>query len=105
MFKDKLKQLRIDRNLTQAEVAKAIGISAATIGNYEQGTREPRNNEMWQKLADYFGVSVDYLMEKGANNQHSDINNNKIMQENIILRQENEMLRKKLQSIMEIISM
>ncbi len=105
MFKDKLKQLRIDRNLTQAEVAKAIGVSPATIGNYEQGTREPKNNEMWQKLADYFGVSVDYLMEKDTNNQHSDINNNKIMQENIILRQENEMLRKKLQSIMEIISM
>lgn len=64
MFKDKLKQLRIERNLTQAEIAKTIGVSAATIGNYEQGTREPRNNEMWQKLADYFSVSVDYLMDK-----------------------------------------
>lgn len=64
MFKDKLKQLRVDRNLTQADVAKAIGVSAATIGNYEQGTREPRNNEMWQKLADYFGISVDALMDK-----------------------------------------
>lgn len=64
MFKDRLKQLRIARNLTQAEIAKAIGVSAATIGNYEQGTREPRNNEMWQKLAAYFDVSVDELMEK-----------------------------------------
>lgn len=64
MFKDKLKQLRVDRNLTQADVAKAIGVSAATIGNYEQGTREPRNNEMWQKLADYFEISVDELMDK-----------------------------------------
>lgn len=64
MFKDKLKQLRIERNLTQAELAKAIGVSAATIGNYEQGTREPRNNEMWQKLAEYFNVSIDYLMDK-----------------------------------------
>ena len=63
MFKDKLKQLRGERNLTQAEIAKAIGVSAATIGNYEQGTREPRNNEMWQKLANYFGVSVDSLMD------------------------------------------
>lgn len=63
MFKDKLKQLRIDKGLTQADVAKAIGVSAATIGNYEQGTREPRNNEMWQKLSDYFNVSIDYLMD------------------------------------------
>lgn len=64
MFKDKLKQLRINKGVTQADIAKAIGVSAATIGNYEQGTREPRNNEMWQKLADYFSVSVDELMDK-----------------------------------------
>ena len=64
MFKDKLKQLRIERNLTQAEVAHAIGVSAATIGNYEQGTRQPRSNEVWQKLADCLGISVDELMDK-----------------------------------------
>lgn len=69
MFKEKLKQLRIEHNLTQADVAKAIGVSAATIGNYEQGTRQPRNNEMWQKLADYLDVSVDELMDK-ANNSY-----------------------------------
>lgn len=67
MFKDKLKHLRIENNLTQADIAKAIGVSPATIGNYEQGTREPRNNEMWQKLADYFGISVDELMDKDNN--------------------------------------
>lgn len=64
MFKDKLKQLRTNKGLTQAELAKAIDVSAATIGNYEQGIREPRSNEMWKKLADYFEVSVDYLMDK-----------------------------------------
>ena len=45
MFKDKLKYLRIENNLTQADIAKAIGVSPATIGNYEQGTREPRNKK------------------------------------------------------------
>ena len=64
MFKDKLQYLRIENNLTQADIAKAIGVSPATIGNYEQGTREPRNNEMWQKLASYFNISVDELMDK-----------------------------------------
>ena len=64
MFKDKLKQLRIERNLTQADVANAIGVSPATIGNYEQGTRQPKNKEMWQKLSDFLGVSVDELMDK-----------------------------------------
>lgn len=67
MFKDKLKHLRIQNNLTQADIAKAIGVSPATIGNYEQGTREPRNNEMWKKLADYFNISVDELMDKDNN--------------------------------------
>lgn len=75
MFKDKLKQLRTERNLTQADVAKGIGVSAATIGNYEQGTREPRNNEMWQKLANYFDISVDDLMDKN-NVDHYAIKNN-----------------------------
>lgn len=66
MFKDKLKQLRTEHNLTQADVANALGVSSATIGNYEQGTREPRNHEMWQKIADYFNVSVDELMDKSS---------------------------------------
>lgn len=64
MFKDRLKQLRMDKGVTQSDIANAIGVSPATIGNYEQGTREPRNNEMWKKLADYFEVSIDYLMDK-----------------------------------------
>ena len=71
MFKDKLKHLRIENNLTQADIAKAIGVSPATIGNYEQGTREPRNNEMWKKLADYFNISVDELMDKDNNIQYT----------------------------------
>lgn len=71
MFKDKLKHLRIENNLTQADIAKAIGVSPATIGNYEQGTREPRNNEMWKKLADYFNISVDELMDKDSNIQYT----------------------------------
>lgn len=64
MFKDKLKQLRIEKGVTQADVAKALDVSPATIGNYEQGSREPKNNIIWKKLADYFEVTVDYLMDK-----------------------------------------
>lgn len=105
MFKDKLKQLRIERNLTQADVANAIGVSPATVGNYEQGTREPGNSVIWQNIADYFGVSVNYLMDKNVVSRESISDYDKVVQENIILRQENEMLKKKLQSIMEIINM
>lgn len=71
MFKDKLRHLRKEHNLTQTDLAKALGVSPATIGNYEQGTRAPRNNEMWQKLADYFGVSIDELIKDDDNIRYS----------------------------------
>lgn len=99
MFKDRLKQLRVERNLTQAEIAKAIGVSAATIGNYEQGTREPRNNEMWQKLADYFNVSTDYLRDKENASKVSE----ELLHENMLLRMENIRLKRKLELITGIL--
>ena len=100
MFKDKLKQLRTEHNLTQAVVANELGVSSATIGNYEQGTREPRNHEMWQKIADYFNVSVDELMD----NRISFIDYDFIKKENKILKLENALLKSKIQSILNIIS-
>jgi transcriptional regulator with XRE-family HTH domain len=70
MFKDKLKQLRLDKGVTQSDIAKAIGVSPATIGNYEQGTREPRRIETLEKIAEYFGVSVECLMDDNSINQY-----------------------------------
>lgn len=99
MFKDRLRQLRIEHNLTQAEIAKAIGVSSATIGNYEQGTREPRNNEMRQKLADYFNVSVDYLMNKENVSKVSE----ELLHENMLLGMENISLKRKLELITRIL--
>lgn len=98
MFKERLKQLRNERNLTQSELAKAIGVSAATIGNYEQGTREPRNNEMWKKLAYFFNVSIDYLMDK-----EKPLMNNDLLMENMLLKKENMNLKRKLELIREIL--
>jgi len=62
-FNEVLKELRTSRNVTQAELAKAIGVSASTIGMYEQGVREP-NFEIEEKIADYFNVSLDVLRGK-----------------------------------------
>lgn len=56
-----LKQLRKFNNLTQLQVANAIGISQRTYSNYEIGTREPDINTII-KLADYFNVTIDYLL-------------------------------------------
>lgn len=61
MNTDNLKSARIACNYTQKTIADAIGISFGTYRNYEQGLREP-NNEILCKLADYFGVTTDYLL-------------------------------------------
>jgi len=53
--------LRLARGLTQQELAKYLGISPVTISGYENGHREP-TIEMLERIADYFDVTVDYLL-------------------------------------------
>lgn len=57
----KLKELRKNKGVSQEEVANALGVSFRAYQNYEYGQREP-NIEMLNKIADYFGTSVDYLL-------------------------------------------
>ena len=61
MFGKKLRNLRKKVGLTQANLAKKLGISPSTVGMYEQGRREP-DSAMLIKIADLFDVSVDYLV-------------------------------------------
>lgn len=56
----RLKALRREKGVTSQVVADAIGIKSATYRRYEIDTK-PRD-EVYVALADYFGVSVDYLM-------------------------------------------
>jgi len=57
---DSLKKCRKYINKTQREVSNELGISEISYQNYELGRREPKV-ETLNKLADYFGVSIDYL--------------------------------------------
>lgn len=52
--------LREKNGLTQNALGRKVGISQQSINNYENERREPKL-KTWQKLADYFGVSVSYL--------------------------------------------
>lgn len=61
MLKDRLKQLRIEKGKTQKEMAKDLGTTDVSIGRYESGTREPKT-DILNALADYFGVTTDYLL-------------------------------------------
>lgn len=61
MLSEKLAQLRKEKNLTKKDVAIHLQIEQSTYGKYELGKRKP-DYEMLLKLADFFGVSVDYLL-------------------------------------------
>ena len=59
-MKNRIKELRQSKGLSQSELAQKVGISNQAISHYETGKRHAKI-ETWQKLADYFDVSVPYL--------------------------------------------
>lgn len=61
VFKDRLKGLREDSDLTQDELAKALKITRSALSNYETAIREP-DVKLLVDIANYFDVSLDYLM-------------------------------------------
>lgn len=61
MIKNRLKQLRKEANLTQKDLADKLNISKGSIAMYETGKRSP-DNEILSIIADFFGVSTDYLL-------------------------------------------
>ena len=58
---NRIRDLREDRDLRQIDVAEATGIDQKTISNYETGKTNPDSFAII-KLADFFGVSADYLI-------------------------------------------
>lgn len=58
---NRIKDLREDRDLRQCDVAEATGIDQRTISNYETGKTNP-DSEALIKLADFFNVTIDYLV-------------------------------------------
>lgn len=61
MFKDRLKELRSSRNLTQMALAEKLCIAKSTISMYENGKREP-DYETLELIADFFNVNIGSLL-------------------------------------------
>ena len=59
-FKDKLIHLRKSKNMTQSELAEALGFPKSLISMYESGDRTPADQNK-RKIADYFGLQVGFL--------------------------------------------
>ena len=57
---NRLKELRLNNNKTQKDIADYLGLTEQAIAYYEKGKRTPKP-ETWRALADYFDVSVPYL--------------------------------------------
>lgn len=62
----RLKNLRKERGITQLQLALALNLNQNAISRYENGTREADYRTLIL-LADYFKVSIDYLLERTDN--------------------------------------
>ena len=60
-FSQRLRKVRLDNHMTQAQVAKKIGVTASMVSSYETDIRLP-SYDVLIHIADLFGVSVDYLL-------------------------------------------
>ena len=58
---NRIKELRNEKGITQADLAKILKISDRAVGYYENGDREPDYTTLL-KIAEYFDVSIDYLL-------------------------------------------
>ena len=58
---NRIKELRNEKGITQADLAKILKISDRAVGYYETGDREPDYTTLL-KIAEYFDVSIDYLL-------------------------------------------
>jgi len=70
-FASRLKELRTEKGLTQTELGELIGINYSTLSDYERGNKTDPYMSTLRTLADFFGVSMDYLI--GESNTKNNI--------------------------------
>lgn len=61
-FGEKVKTLRKTKDMSQTQLAQAVGVSLRTVGEWEKEGRYPKQHDFYQKLADALGCDVSYLM-------------------------------------------
>lgn len=71
-FGELLAELRQDRRLTQKELANILYVTDGTISNYENGVHLPDVDKL-VSIADYFGVTVDYLLGRCSSSLSPDV--------------------------------
>ncbi len=66
-FAEKFKEERIKRELTQQQVADSLGLTRKMITLYEKGASFPRTRNAYKKIADFFGIDINYLLTEDGN--------------------------------------
>lgn len=61
MFANRLKEIRKEKNMTQVQLAEALGVSKGTVAMWEIGKRQP-NFETLNALSDIFDKKIDYIL-------------------------------------------
>lgn len=77
-FKERLKELRTQKGLTQDALASYLGIPESTIRRYESIDENTPRRERLEKIADFFGVTVDYLLGRTDDPSPSDKNHKQL---------------------------
>ncbi|MEG1559372.1 MAG: helix-turn-helix transcriptional regulator [Clostridia bacterium] len=70
-FSNRLIALRKERDMTQANLAKAVNMKRSTVSGYEIEGKEPRQETLCS-LAQYFGVTTDYLLGLSDSRTHEE---------------------------------
>lgn len=84
-FGERLKKLRTDKGITQEKLGNIIGVSDRVIGYYEADNRFPKDDILLNKIADYFDVSLDYLLGRTENEKLVQDIDKKMQDNNIVI--------------------
>lgn len=80
MFRERLRQTREEKNISQTEMASKLGIAVTTYRNYENTSREP-NYDILVNISKVLNVSIDYLL--GNDSRISTVENMVMQTENL----------------------
>lgn len=83
-FSQRLKELRKKHKITQESLAKMIGVERSSIGKYESSTTIP-SNETLIKIANYFNVSIDYLLGNSPEEKQKPAENGEPLKGNVVI--------------------
>jgi len=77
-FPLRIRELRLEREMTQEDVGNIVGKAKSAISNWEQGIREP-DNETLMILAEYFSVTIDWLLGRSDYRQGRIVTNGELL--------------------------